>query len=288
MSIENAEQKQTPWAVIAIIIVAIIAFVIYYYVIAEEENKVINTAPSTVIAPVQEPEPELEIEITPELTEQEVTIEQVEEETIEIEPEILLPTLDESDTWFSTKLPTLTWRKELLKLLVTEDMIRRFVVFTDNFSQGNLAYEHAPLITPNAKFTALEEQTENGIKWLWDESSARRFGLYVDLLRSMDSEMLVQWYVELKPLIDQAYEELGYPDQDFTEVLHNAITKVLDMEIPKVQPELERPSVMYKYKDESLESLDDAEKLLLRLGKENLLVIKSVLLEINEKLARAR
>ena len=45
---------------------------------------------------------------------------------------------------------------------------------------------------------------------------------------------------------------------------------------------------MYKYKDESLESLDDAEKLLLRLGKENLLVIKSVLLEINEKLARAR
>ena len=45
---------------------------------------------------------------------------------------------------------------------------------------------------------------------------------------------------------------------------------------------------MYKYKDESLESLDDAEKLLLRLGKENLLVIKSVLLEINEKLAKAR
>ncbi len=60
------------------------------------------------------------------------------------------------------------------------------------------------------------------------------------LLRSMDSEMLVQWYIELKPLIDQAYGELGYPDQDFTDKLHNAITKVLDMEIPKTQPELER------------------------------------------------
>jgi hypothetical protein len=104
----------------------------------------------------------------------------------------------------------------------------------------------------------------------------------------MDSEMLVQWYVELKPLIDQAYQELGYPDDEFGDVLQDAITKVLDMEIPKTLPELNRPSVMYKYKDESLESLDDAEKLLLRLGKENLLVIKSVMLEINEKFARVR
>lgn len=286
MSTKNTEQKQTPWAIIAVIIAAIIAFVIYFYVIAGDEKSSSDTIATTAVAPVQTLT--VEPEITPELIEPEVATEQVEENTMELEPEILLPTLDESDTWFSTKLPTLTWRKELLKLVVTEDIIRRFVVFTDNFSQGSLAYEHAPLITPNAKFTALEEPTDEGIKLQWDESSTRRFSNYVDLLRSMDSEALVQWYVELKPLIDQAYGELGYPEQDFTEVLHNAITKVLDMEIPKNQPELERLSVMYKYKDQSLESLDDAEKLLLRLGKENLLVIKSVLLEINEKLARAR
>ena len=284
MSIQNAEQKQTPWAVIAIIVAAIIAFVVYYYVIAADDKEAPVEVATTVIAP----EPELEIETTPEIIEPEAIIEPAVEDVVELEPEIDLPTLDESDRWFTTKLPNLTWRKELLKLMVTDDMIRRFVVFTDNFSQGTLAYEHTPLISPNAKFTAIEAQTENGTKWQWDESSARRFSLYVDLLRSMDSEMLIQWYVELKPLIDQAYGELGYPDAEFTEVLHSAITKVLDMEIPKAQPELVRPSVMYKYKDESLESLDDAEKLLLRLGKENLLVIKSVLLEINEKLARAR
>jgi len=283
MSIQNTEQKQTPWAIIAIIIAAIFAFIIYYYVIAADDD----TANVTASTPtVQTLEPELEIETTPELMAPEVLTEPIDEEIIT--PEIALPTLDESDSWFSTKLPTLTWREELLKLVVTEDMIRRFVVFTDNFSQGTLAYEHTPLVTPKEKFTAVKEQTDSGIKWQWDEDSASRFSLYVDLLRSMDSEMLVQWYIELKPLIDQAYEELGYPEQDFTEVLHSAITKVLDMEIPKAEPELERPSVMYKYKDESLESLDDAEKLLLRLGKENLLVIKSVMLEINEKLARAR
>jgi hypothetical protein len=286
MSTTNTKQKQTPWAIIAVIIATVAALVIYFYVIAADENNSSDTVATTAIATVQAPV--LEPEITPELIEPEITTEQVEEEIIELDPEILLPTLDESDTWFSTKLPMLTWRKELLKLVVTEDIIRRFVVFTDNFSQGTLAYEHTPLIAPSVKFTALEEPTDDGIKLQWDESNTRRFSNYVDLLRSIDSETLVKWYVELKPLIDQAYGELGYPGQDFTEVLHHAITKVLDMEIPKTQPELERPSVMYKYKDESLESLDDSEKLLLRLGKENLLVIKSVLLEINEKLARSR
>ena len=98
--------------------------------------------------------------------------------------------------------------------------------------------------------------------------------------------MLISWYFELKPLINEAYQELGYPDDDFTDVLQEAITKVLDMNIPDSTLELERPSVMYKYKDPQIEQLDDTEKFMLRLGKENLLVIKSILLELNEKLSR--
>ncbi|NRB64455.1 MAG: DUF3014 domain-containing protein, partial [Saprospiraceae bacterium] len=41
-----------------------------------------------------------------------------------------------------------------------------------------------------------------------------------------------------------------------------------------------------RYKNSEIEAMDDSEKLLLRLGKDNVLVIKSVLLEINEKLSR--
>ena len=287
MSIQLKEKKQTPWGIIAVIIAAIMAFFIYYYVIAVDDKK--EPAP---IVEIVAPEPLPEVEpvssavsvIEPaDTSEPEVKI----EEPIVAEPEIILPSLDESDSWFTGKLANLTWRKELLKLMVTDDMIRRFVVFTDNFSRGALAYEHSPLISPNVKFSAIEEKSPEGIKLHWDELNTQRFSTYVDLLRSLDSEMLVQWYVELKPLIDQAYEELGYPDSEFSEVLQDAITKVLDMEIPKAAPELKRPSVMYKYNDESLESLDDAEKLLLRLGRENLLVIKSVMLEINEKLTKA-
>jgi hypothetical protein len=58
------------------------------------------------------------------------------------------------------------------------------------------------------------------------------------------------------------------------------------MDIPKSSLDLVRPSVMFQFKDQNIEQQDDVEKFMLRLGKENLLVIKSVLLEINEKLTR--
>jgi len=94
----------------------------------------------------------------------------------------------------------------------------------------------------------------------------------------------MEWYDELQPLIEEAYSELGYPDKKFEEVLQDAITKVLDVDFPKDAKALIRPSVMYQYQSSALEELDDAEKLMLRVGKDNLLIIKSVLLEINEKL----
>ena len=207
------------------------------------------------------------------------------------EPEVIevpLPSLNESDGLVQEKLSSLTWRKELLKLVINEDMIRRFVVFTDNFAQGTLAYEHSPFFLPTTSFTVLEGETSNKLEqyYHWDDKSTKRFSLYVDLLRTIDVDTLAELYIEMKPLIDQAYAELGYPDDDFTEILQLAISRVLDMEIPKEPLELIRPSVMYRYKNSEIEAMDDSEKLLLRLGKDNVLVIKSVLLEINEKLSR--
>ena len=212
----------------------------------------------------------------------------VEEQTVEEPIKVVLPALDESDEWLKAKLPELTWRNELLSLMITEDMIRRFVVFTDNFAQGLLAYEHSPFVKPKVKFSVDESSLSVADKqnvWQWDASTTKRFDLYVDLLRSVDSSTLVDWYLEAKPLIDEAYSELGY-EEDFIHTLQDAITRVLDMELPKSSMALTRTSVMYKYQDSDLESLDDSDKLLLRIGKENLLIIKSVLLEINEKLTK--
>jgi len=201
-----------------------------------------------------------------------------------------LPELNASDLWIKTKLPELTWRAELLKLVIDDDMIRRLVVFTDNFAQGNLSYEHSPFVAPQDKFSVDEAAVivvDKQNVWSWNKDSTKRFNVYIDLLRSIDSSKLVSWYFELKPLVDQAYGELGYED-DFTLTLQDAIARVLDMELPKSSMAIIRPSVMYKYQDKKLEDLSDSDKLLLRLGKENLLIVKSILLEINEKLGQAK
>ncbi len=278
---QTANPSSNSWWVISTIIAMVVLVIIWFVFLKEEKPPVVN---EPEIPQVVEVEPEVEIiAAEPELIEPEAPIAEV---VIEQGP--ILPTLDESDAWLEEKLPTITWRKELLKLVIDDDMIRRFVVFTDNFSQGILAYEHSPLIKPTTSFSGREINENGQVVIKWDNSSSRRFSLYVDLLRSIDSDTLVSWYYELKPLVDEAYRELGYPDEDFTDILQDAITKVLDMEIPKERLELIRPSVMYQYKSEEIEQLDDSDKLMLRLGKENLLVIKSVLLEISEKIARER
>jgi len=299
-SLENsaqANQNKASWPLIAFIILMIITIGIAWQFTGDKSEPVVIDEPVLIVEELPEkveelPEPVIEI---PEV----VIVEEI------IEPvENVLPLLDDSDDWLKIKLPEITWRKELLKLIIDEDMIRRFVVFTDNFAQGIIAYEHSPFILPNAKFTpeidsvsfqSIDQSPKQSSSdttrpitqnvWQWNENSSRRFSLYVDLLRSMDSESLVQWYSEIKPLIDEAYSELGYED-DFTNTLQDAITRVLDMELPKSSMALIQPSVMYKFADPELEALPDTDKLLLRLGKDNLLVMKSVLLELHEKLAQ--
>lgn len=280
----NLEQTPNKISItmIVIIICAVLSAVVIWHFISQEDVSVVSPEPVIKTPPVEIVE------------EPQAIIVDIEDEVIPVEElpkekTIPLPTLDESDLWLQKNMPSLTWRQELLQLVIDEDMIRRFVVFTDNFAKGILAYEHSPLVLPQTPFSANESKDPlNSIvsTLTWNEDSTDRFSLYVDLLRSIDSDLLVQWYIDLKPLIDQAFLELGYPEEEFTDILQASITRVLDMELPKEPLELTRPSVMYKFKNPEIEALDESDKLLLRIGKENLLVIKSVLLEINEKLSR--
>lgn len=285
---QNPSPNKNNWTVVVIIIFFLIIGLVSYLFINSQSEPI----PAAIVKePIVEkvlPEPVIvEEEFIEDIAELEIPVaEEVIEEAVVIEP---LPSLNESDELVREKLTSLTWRKELLKLVIDDDMVRRLVVFTDNFAQGIVAYEHSPLTRPSSKFSGTSLRNNDGVEeWLWDENSSKRFKLYVDFLRSFDVETLVNWYYELKPLIDESYGELGYPDDDFTVTLQEAITRVLDMDIPREEIILIRPSVMYEFKSEELESMTDTDKLLLRLGKENLLVIKSVLLEFSDKLGRRR
>jgi hypothetical protein len=297
-SFEDTDTK-TPWPLIAGILITV-GLATWYFafnpnkenVTSESINETVKTEPvklKEISTQEKQPDTQDSNALNNELLPVDVDLETPQS----IEPpvaKIVLPGLNQSDELIKSRLPSLTWRTELLKLVIDDDMIRRIVVFTDNFSQGNVAYSHSPLVSPQNKFSmddadAVQVNSDNAQQnsWLLENNQSKRFSVYIDLIRSLDQEALLQAYKDFKPLFDEAYSELGY-EGDFTEVMQEAINRVLDIELPDESVVIIRPSVMYKFQDKKIEDLPDADKLLLRLGRDNLLAIKTVLLDLNETL----
>ena len=75
-------------------------------------------------------------------------------------------------------------------------------------------------------------------------------------------------YVQLYPLFQAAYQELGYPNGYFNDRLIQAIDDMLAA--PDVAaPKLAQPKVLYEFADPALENLSAGQKILVRMGPEN-------------------
>lgn len=86
----------------------------------------------------------------------------------------------------------------------------------------------------------------------------------------------------MKPLFQQAFRKLGYPDRDFQDTLIEAMinllaTPVVEKDIILIDSE---KGINYLMVDEVLEKLNPAQKHLLRMGPENTLKIQKKLREI--------
>ncbi len=282
-SISVNEKKRNESSIVYIIIFLVVAAAFIYILIKDEmveqtsqntsidesEVQITEVVPTVVDEPTEVIEPELVVE------------EPVAEVVIE-EIEVRLPALDDSDALIGDIVAQLSWRKELLDLLLTDDLIRRIVVTADNFAQGELAYSHIPLKEPLGKFQA-EHITAQGESYRISDGNHIRYTAFIDLLHSFDPETLIAKYDEVKPLFEEAYAELGYVDKSFDDVLKVCIERVLDMPVPAQSPALVRPNVIYQYQDAELEQLSQADKLLLRIGKENLLQLKAFVLTLSNQ-----
>lgn len=235
----------------------------------------------------EEPAPPKPVAIPEPVIEQPVEEEpQPEPEPVFVEPEpIVTPEplpepepepLDISDAAIKTALITLSELPVLAEALVDDDLLRRFVVFTTNLADEELAENHQFLNAPTAPFRVYRQA---GKEWI-DAASFKRYSPYVEALDSIEVANLVSLYNEYKPAITEFYLEIGDPDDSFDDILTAAIDHLLDTpEIP-VPVEVYSDSVMYKYRNERVENLSAAQKQLLRTGPENMRQIKSKLREI--------
>jgi len=113
-----------------------------------------------------------------------------------------------------------------------------------------------------------------------DEASYDRYNQVTNILVSIDAHQAVEFYVLLKPLFQEAYTELGYPDAKFDDAIFKAIGRLLETPVITQPIRLVQPVVMFEFEDQRLESLSAAQKQMIRMGPKNTGVIQAKLSEV--------
>jgi hypothetical protein len=196
------------------------------------------------------------------------------EMTRDVEP-LDLPELSASDAFVRDLVARLSEHPRLAAWLATDELIHRFVRVVLDLAGGSNPAANVRHMAPTDPFTV---QQADG-RLVIAPASYRRYDLLAATFASLDTEGTVLLYHQLRPLIDEAWDELGAPESTFHEVLETAIRNLLEADVPDRPLEVRQDEAVYVYVDPELEARRGAEKALMRMGPENARIIQSKLAE---------
>ncbi|RUO75652.1 DUF3014 domain-containing protein [Pseudidiomarina taiwanensis] len=291
MPTDSAQQQpeQSPHygkIIVSLIVVIVIAIAIIAWLWTQNQSNSESAPSAPVPVATEVQEPEVKIEPAPEPTPIETVELEPEPEPTPSEPvvesiEQPLPAMAESNAEI---LAELEQAEQSIAPLNSEQLIRDGVVFVDNLRRGLVIRDKALVEGPKNRFRVLEQDSKLYI----DPRSYDRYNTLVDWFVSLDNQIVVQLFERYQPLLSEALAEIGYPDADPKEVLNEAFEMVLATPNVGTVIELSDETVMYKFADEQLEALPDAQKQMLRMGPDNIrrvkLKIEALQLELNKAL----
>ncbi|MDP2715262.1 DUF3014 domain-containing protein [Rheinheimera sp.] len=277
----NNSQQLYYAGIAAVIIVLLVAL---WWLFAPQQPEPVVQAPAPVEVPAvieAEPQPQPATDAGEAEAEAPVTAQTEPEPEPAVEVPVL-PALEQSDVEVKQRLLALDWRPGLANLFVTEDMLRSLVVQIDNIAQGQLVAGQ-PVLMPLEQRFSLDESEP----LLLEQQSFGRYEPYIQLLESVPPQQLIPLFQRYEPLLQQAYAELGYPDELFKNKLIAAIDLLLATPEVEYPLELERPSVVYIFADPAIEQLPAPQKQMIRLGPDNQNKIKALLQRYRAELTSA-
>lgn len=193
---------------------------------------------------------------------------------------IVVPPLGESDPLVRKLVAALSSHPTIAAWLVTNGLIRTFVVVVENISTGSSPARHLGVLRPSRPFRAIEAGGEVRI----DPRSYERYSGIADAAASIDATGAARVYATLKPRIEEAYAELGR-QEPFDRALERAIVVLLQTPVVEGDVRLEPTGATeYRYADARLERLTAAQKQLLRMGPRNVRLIHDSLRRVAEAL----
>lgn len=239
-------------------------------VIEEPATIVRPILPTTRLRPEPEPPAPAAAEPIIEPPPVEVVVAEPVEETPQ-SPVIQLPSLNSSDEFVFEGLRALQDSVSLIRLLASDQLIRKFVVFVENISRAEFPQTGLPyrVIGQEMPVTNIDENL-----FVMDQSAHTRFDRVIETFVAIDTDQAMTLYHTLSPLFQQAYAEIGFRDVNFDDTLRAAINNVLRTTNIVGPYQLVKPSVMYLYADASIENLQEVHKQLIRIGPNNTAQLK--------------
>lgn len=178
-------------------------------------------------------------------------------------PAASLPALNDSDAFVLGALARLIGQHDAMAWLLPQHLVLHIVATVDNLPRRQVAKQVWPIRpVPGALRTAVG--AGGGLAIAPD--NARRYAPYLRALASVAPQQAVATYLDLYPLFQSAWRELGNPQGQFNDRLLAVIDNLLAAPEPTPPVRLVQPKVLYLYADPALESASAGQKILMRLG----------------------
>lgn len=239
---------------LTILVVVAVVGALLYYVLEYRKPKIVTpeVVPSEPVEIVESPK------ISEEMPEDILTLPRLE--------------LDTSDDIIRGLIQDVSSHPRLASWLKTQELVRKFVAAVDNIANGVSPRAQIDFFTPDRPFSASRGRIA--------PESFDRYNPAADVFVSLDAVAAARLYRSLKPLIDEAYRDLGYPDRNFRDTLIRAMAELLAVPLVEGHVRVDRQVLSYVYADPELEKLSPAQKHFLRMGRDNIQVIQGKIREI--------
>ena len=186
---------------------------------------------------------------------------------------ITLPPLDQSDALVGQMVRMLSMHPSVITWLTTKGLIRNAAVVTVAIADGGTPAAQLRSLKPAGRFAVTESRFNPAV----DPRSYQRYDMLTAAVASVDPAAAARTYATLKPLLDDAHRDLGYPDTPFDRTLERAIGRLLATPVIAERVSLRVRGGVFAYDDERLEELTAAQKQLLRFGPRNVERIQAAL-----------
>jgi hypothetical protein len=175
-----------------------------------------------------------------------------------------LPPLDDSDTVLRGLVSSLSKHPTLARLLATSGLARGATMAVVQIGDGRTPVEPLKVLRPATRL-AITGTASGRI----DPRTYQRWDAPVAALTSISPTDAAQLYVNVKPLLDEAYVELGHPGEDFDVAVVRAIEMLAATPEVTTDPLLLRRPGYYEHDDQTLRGLRPVQKELLLTGPDN-------------------